>query len=168
MQLIFWLGLWIVAMVLQSTVMAGLTQNGIKPDLLIVLISVVGLVWGWRPALGLGALYGLLEDLLVGKFIGLNTAAKLVCGLVAGFSEKGIYKENMWAPVVVVFLASIAHDLVFIGLGALAGLSTTSLAYSFLRVTVVSGLINSLLALFVYGPVHNSSRKGFLRRGIWG
>lgn len=168
MQLIFWLGLWLIAMVLQSTVLSGIAQNGIKPDLLVVLIAVVGLIWGWRPAVGLGALYGLLEDLLVGKFFGLNTAAKLVCGLAAGFSEKGIYKENMWAPVVVVFLASLAHDLVFVGLGMVAGLSTASLAYSFMRVTVISGLINSLLALFIYGPLHTSSRKGFLRRGIWG
>lgn len=115
----FWLlaALPLVAAVWQ-TALAPFAQLGtLAPGLIVPVVVALGLLFGWPWGLGSGAFAGLALDLFLGRFIGLHALAYSLVGLVCGWAEPRIYKENGLLPWVTGMLASLlAESVILLGL----------------------------------------------------
>jgi len=141
-------------------VMAGLVLRSIfprvlslawtAPDFLILLVVFNAMFRGRNIGGFTGFLIGLAEDFFFGRFIGLNALAKCVVGMLAGSLSRSIFKENMWVPVINVFLGSLISLTVVFIFGQMAGTRwyVSNIAYQ----ALFEVLCNVCLVPFVYGP----------------
>ncbi|HEX3015082.1 MAG TPA: rod shape-determining protein MreD [Desulfobacteria bacterium] len=95
--------LYVLGLVLQSTLFNFLKVGGVKPDLVLLLVIYFAFTNGPVKGALLGLGLGLLEDFFIGYYFGMNALALLVSGFVAGWFETVMYKENIFIALFVTF-----------------------------------------------------------------
>lgn len=157
--LFFFIGL--VSIVLQTTFFSHVTLWGVKPDLLLLIVVFMGFIKGKRQGLAFGFAYGLLEDLMVGRFIGLNALVKSAIGYLVGLTEGKIYKENLLAPGLIVLISSLLSGILTTYLMSIIGLPM-SLSKSFTQIILPMTIYNIALAPIFYLKFYHAVTKGIL------
>jgi len=151
-----------LGLVLQSTVFSELIIAGAKPDLLLIMVILYSLFNGPRHGAFMGLGLGLLEDIFHAKYFGLNAASKFTTGLIIGFMEKRMFKDNFLVPVLVLFVGSLIHTGVYFVFSNIAGypLSIEQLV----RIAVPFAIYNACFSPFIYGRFYKASTRGILKR----
>jgi rod shape-determining protein MreD len=62
---------------------------------------------GTKEGAFLGFAGGIVEDLFLGSYIGLNALSKMAAGYLAGAAGERLYRENIPVATIVTFLASL-------------------------------------------------------------
>lgn len=155
--------LFFTSVILQSTLFHFLKIGGVKPDLILVIVILSAVMNGKRTGAGLGFAYGLMEDLIVGRYIGLQALTKMLTGYFIGMLERKIFSDNVLVPVVVGALGTVIHSsFVFISL-LLVGNFDIFTPESFLNYTMASCLYNLCVSVLVYGPFYRSNTQGVFK-----
>ena len=100
--------LWLLSLFFLQ-LLPGVSGSGI--DLPLIFVVLVGLRESPPRAAGWGFLLGLFQDLLSASWIGPNTVAKTLTGLLASFSQLHIYRERVLTQTFLIFAASLFHQL---------------------------------------------------------
>jgi rod shape-determining protein MreD len=100
-----------LAALIQSTFLDYLRIQGIKPDILLVLVIFIGLEADKSFGLKAGLFAGLLKDLLSAGPLGLNTLAFGLTGFILGAYTFKLYRERFVLKLVICFAAAflISH-----------------------------------------------------------
>lgn len=96
-----WLGI-----LLQSTIFSTYSIKGTIPDLVLIFVTFFALINGAKRATVYGFLCGLFEDLVVGRFIGMNALAKGLTAYIMGKLQGNVFKENLLVGVLGVVVAT--------------------------------------------------------------
>lgn len=109
-----------------------------------------------------GFFCGLLEDLYLGRFIGMNALSKGLTAWVVGHLQGNVFKENLLVGITSVVLGSLVNCF-FVLLLSLVGLRTINWDISILGTVFFQVLYNSVLAGPIYVWYYHSSHYGMLR-----
>ncbi|MDK1474399.1 rod shape-determining protein MreD [Streptomyces sp. 549] len=114
----------VVALVVQVTVLARLQLPGATPDLLLLTVLALALVYGHTSGALIGFGAGLLADLAPPADHAVGRYALVLCvvGYAAGLTkpETGQHRSAT-APMLVVAAAALSSTLLYAGVGALVG-----------------------------------------------
>lgn len=141
-------GLVIIALILQSTVLE-LVRFYVKPDLVLILVVFFALLQGTRQGFLLGLAVGLLEDLLIGRYLGLHSLTMALTAGTVGLLEDKVFKENLLVPVIVVFGATLLRGGLLLGVTLLAGVRVVSLKTG-IGLAFMEACYNALLVPIFY------------------
>lgn len=92
---------WVLVTILVSTFLiqtvfgSFLVINQTAPNLVLVVVIVLGLLFGWQVGLGAGVVGGLLLDLVAAQYVGLRLLAFGTVGLSVGLVEDRVFKDNL-------------------------------------------------------------------------
>jgi rod shape-determining protein MreD len=107
--------IWVLVAFLGETVLAPMIDiRGIAPDFAVIALVILALAAGSMPATAAGFLIGLVQDLSNPTLLGLHALCK--CGLGFGLGRlrgRLVYGMPVVESVVLV-LAVLTHDLVFL------------------------------------------------------
>lgn len=158
MNMLIHLAVILLALLLQSTVLAALPLWGVYPDLILVVVVAFSLLKG--PVFGAryGFFAGLGLDLLIGEMVGLNAVTKMLVGAVVGAMADKLYKENYLVPFLSVMAATLLDQLLY-WLGATAFGLAIPWSYAFHRVLGPLSLYNGVLILLVYARLHQLNKR---------
>ncbi len=160
-EFILYLILFFFSVILQSTIFHFLPIGGVKPDLLLIVVILAAVLKGQRFGAGLGFVYGLLEDLLVSKYIGLQALTKMLTGYVIGRLERRIFSDNVFVPIVVGVLGTLIHSVLVVLALFLIGKFHVFSPENFVSYTLSLIIYNVCVSILVYGPFYRFNTKGF-------
>ncbi|HHW39548.1 MAG TPA: rod shape-determining protein MreD [Syntrophomonadaceae bacterium] len=143
---------FLVSLILQTTILPLLQFHGVMPDLLLILIVLTGLFFGSVKGGAVGFAVGLLEDLLAGRYLGLGALSGFLAGYTVGYLEGKFYRENPLVPLFLVFLGSILFNGVFFAGREVTGAFSAAVP-SVLRRLLLAALYNTFLAALLYRPL---------------
>ena len=147
----------LVGILLESTIFAHLTIAGVKPDLLLMLVIFNSIFQGPVKGTFFGFFLGLLEDFFIGSFFGMNALAKGITCLVWGWFMQGAFRENLFVPVLSLFLGSLFHGAIILLLGNIVGLNWSWNLF-FWKV-FPAAIYNTCLVPFLYSGFYNFVTK---------
>jgi len=99
---------------LQTTLLQKLKLANVTPDLLVVLVSAAGFMYGRGHGMFAGVLCGVLCDLLYSNIIGMYILIYTVTGYVNGaLLHKIYYKDDMIIPVLAIAASDFSASLSF-------------------------------------------------------
>lgn len=113
-MIVLWICLLVGALILQATVMPLIAINGIKPDLLLIIVVSTGLLTGKERGIGVGFFSGLLQDLVSGSSFGLNVLSKMATGYVCGMVERKVFKEYIFLPAIALLVATLFNGFIML------------------------------------------------------
>ena len=129
---------------LQTSAQFGAFRVGdVSPDIVLMVLTFHGLLWGSfsNQFLGFGA--GLLMDILSGALLGVHSFAMTVCGYAAGLASRTIHPDNVVSFMALVggltILKGFTQSLLvagFLDVGQGAGIATTILPEAFYNILV--------------------------------
>ena len=103
----------IICFLLQTTLLQNLKLANVTPDLLVVIVSASGFMYGRGLGIFSGLLCGILCDLLYSNIIGIYILIYVLIGYTNGILNKIYYKDDMLVPVFSIAASSLASNLLF-------------------------------------------------------
>ena len=110
-----------LGIVLRDTVFNGLSVAGGKPDFVLSLVVFFAIFRGSVQGGLMGVALGLLEDLMTGRFIGINAICKGLLGYLVGVSERNLYKNNFFVPIAAILVATFLNTVFYYLFSVLIG-----------------------------------------------
>lgn len=136
----------VVALVLQTTLLASMNVAGVHADLLLLVTICAALTRGQEQGALLGFVCGLAADLFLQTPLGLSALTYALVGFAVGTVQGSILRTTFWIGPSTAFFASAAGVLLFGLIGAVVGQS--QLVSAQLPVAVLGvAAFNSVLAL---------------------
>jgi rod shape-determining protein MreD len=120
----------VVALALQTTIARFVVTGTVAVDLVLVAVVYVALTSGSVTGLVTGTVSGLIQDSLSTGVIGIGGLAKTIVGFVAGIIGTQLNIAEPVARFVVFFAATVVHQAITIGLGAVLGLRPFGTPYA--------------------------------------
>lgn len=151
-----------LALFLQSTLFNAYSIKGTIPDLVLIFVVFFALLNGAGKGTVYGFLCGLLEDLYVGRFIGLNALSKAITAYIVGRLQENVFKDNLLVAVVGVLVSTLINSvflLIFSFMVTKINLFDIHIAFSL----GFQCIYNMLLAAPLYVWYYNSSWDGLLK-----
>ena len=139
----------------QATFLDAIAINGIKPDLVLIFVVFNGFLLGPREGAFLGYAGGLIQDLFLGSYLGLNALTLMLAGFLAGICGERLYKENSLIVAMVTFFASLASLSLYYILLRYLSLEIHFLP-AFLQIIIPTALYSTLLVPLFYLRVYHS------------
>lgn len=151
----------VVALVVQVTVLARLQLPGAVPDLLLLVVVALALVYGHTSGALIGFGAGLLADLAPPADHAAGRYALVLCliGYLAGLAkpDSGQLRTAL-GPMVVVVGAAVTTTLLYAGVGALVG-DTAARHVGLTNLVVTSAIYDLLLAPFTVPLIMALARR---------
>ena len=121
----------VLALVLQTTIERFVVSGAVAVDLVLVVVVYVALSSGSVPGMMTGTIAGLIQDShSTTGVIGIGGLAKTIVGFVTGVIGTQFNIAEPVARFVVFFAATVVHQAITIGLGAVLGLRTFGTPYA--------------------------------------
>lgn len=109
-----WVVLFALGFILQTTLIPSISILGVKPDLLVIVLFFLAVKTGIMPAVYVGFIIGLAQDLYSPSILGQNALSKTVIGFFAGlFNEKVVRIDPILQGVLLIF-TFVINDAVFL------------------------------------------------------
>ncbi|HZK44148.1 MAG TPA: rod shape-determining protein MreD [Syntrophomonadaceae bacterium] len=147
---------------LQSTLFGFYPIKGALPDLILIFVVFLALLNKPRNAFFYGFLCGLLEDLYIGSFIGINALAKGATAYLISRLGRNVFKDNILIGIITVMFGTIING-VFLVLLSLISYNVFHLDINILPNMLYQSIYNILLATPIYAWYYHSTKDGVLR-----
>lgn len=153
--------MFLLSLILPGTVFHFWSWSGIKPDLLMLFTIYIAMHHRLSSSVfwGLGA--GLLEDLYLGRYIGMYTLTLAVVAFLSYWLAERWYRENYLLTTFMVFLVTAVGQILVAFLNLGAGLQWP-LGDS-ARLVIGVSFYNAVLVPITYPLIHRSFLRGWLR-----
>jgi rod shape-determining protein MreD len=138
-----------LAILLQTAVFPHLRIGGAAPDVALVLTVAVATREGPDTGAIFGFCAGFLVDLYLQTPLGLSALAFALTGAAVGVLQAGLLRPGRWLPPVLGALGALFGNLIFIGVGILAGQDQLRSTHTF-QVLGFAILYDALIAAFVF------------------
>ena len=136
------------ALLLQVTVLPAYLADPFKPNLLIIVVSYLGLKTG-RMGCILAFGLGVVQDCFSGIYLGLTGFSFLCIFLLLNVTADRLYTDSRYLMVLVVFLATMVNGLLHLVLLFLFP-NTNGMYAPILSSLIPQGLVNALSASLVF------------------
>lgn len=138
----------VVVALVQATIVPHLTIWGVYPDLPLLVVVSWSLLRGAKEGMVWGFIAGVAVDLFSGAPFGAATLGLLAASFLSGFGHAAVFRAQLALPLLVMFLATIVYDLVFLLVVRISGEAVDWLP-SLLSVILPSAVFNALLTPIV-------------------
>jgi rod shape-determining protein MreD len=151
-----------LAIFLQSTIFATLSIRETIPDIVLIFVCFFALLNGPERGMKYGFLCGLLEDIYLGRVIGINALSKAVVAYIVGKLQGIVFKENILVGVLVTILATLINALLIL-LITLINMKAFGFDHFILTSIVTQIIYNSVVSIPIYFWYYNSAYHGWLK-----
>lgn len=152
-----------LALFLQTTFFRSFSIQGAVPDMVLVLVIFYAIFNGANKGTVYGVICGLLEDLYMGRFIGINAISKGITAFVIGRLQGNVFKENILVGVIGVIVGTIINSILLFIL-SLVSFEVFNLDNSIFMHLIYEGAYNILIGVPIYIWYYRSSTRGFLKK----
>ena len=152
-------GMLLLAVAVQSTLLAQATILGVIPQLVLVLVVSLAFLDGERVGTVMGFFGGLLIDMLLpGVIVGLTALIFTLIGYGVGMIRYMAPLDSVWTPVLTVAGGSAIAELGYAGLAVIMGQRWVSFEET-IKIAGLVVLYNTLLTPFVFPLVRRVADK---------
>jgi rod shape-determining protein MreD len=155
----------VLAALLQASVLPGLMGVGIRPELPIVVTVAWAALRGWEDGLWIGAIGGLVTDLLSAAPFGLNILRLAIVGLAAGVVMERIARSSPMVPVIAAGAGSLVAFVIGV-LGLQAAGRAVPWEHSLATLAFPNAALTALCMAAVVPILHHLQQREMEREAI--
>jgi rod shape-determining protein MreD len=108
-----WAGIFLLCIILQTTLVPAIDIFGAGPDLLMVALFLFARKTGPFGATWVGFFLGLAEDLYSPSILGQNALSRTVAGFFAGLFNERVMRVDFLFQLVLLLLTFFLHDALY-------------------------------------------------------
>lgn len=148
----------IISYICQVSVFSFFEIGGIKPNLMIMITSMIGFMMGSKAGIFTGFFAGLLVDLMAGGTVGFSSLVFIYLGWFNGLFYKDYIKEELFLPVTLVVGGVFMYEFLFYVFCFLLQ-NKLNLPFYLRRIIIPEILYTVIVTLIIYIFVYYIIRK---------
>jgi rod shape-determining protein MreD len=150
MTLLKWIGIFILCLILQTTLVPAIGIFGVSPDLLMVALFFLARKIGPLGATWVGFFLGLAEDLYSPSILGQNALSRTAAGFFAGLFNERVMRVDFIFQLVLLLATFFIHDALYYTVQLIKTGSTGAqgILHEIFTSTMPRALYSLLFALF--------------------
>lgn len=134
---------------LQTVLVQEITFLGISPNLFLVVTCGISFLFGSTTGGVCGLVFGLLQDMNIGRMIGLNGFLFMHIGIIMGQFNKRFFKDNYVVAVIFIILSTMVYELIVYILGAFIYSQDIMLGTLAVKI-LIRAFLNAITGIIVY------------------
>lgn len=143
----------ILLYLLQTTILNGIAIAGVKPNVIILIIVLIGYRYGKIPGILIGFFTGLLLDMTEGTYLGYFALIYMLLGYFVGFSHRIYHRDFNVIPLVLIGLSDLTLNLMFYISGFLLR-NRLDFFYYLFRIILPELIYTMVVSVFIYKLLH--------------
>lgn len=153
------LGVLVLALIIQQTLVRLISIGTIRPDLLMIALVAISMRYGAVVGLFSGLVIGLIQDVYAIEALGANALAKCLIGYFTGLLDEKVIKVMPATKVFFLAIAFISHDIIY---SLSAGIHGVPFWDALIGKTLPSAIYTLILgSLFFYFVVTPSKSENY-------
>ena len=152
MKIRLFIGLILLLVPLQTTVLGSVSPFGIRPDLCLVAACLVGFLTGQVHGFVLGFFLGFVQDLFSASDLWLNTITKACVGFFSGLIAKNLANTAPYAAFALTILFSLFSGVVFL-VSSRMGMDILEILHGFPAILLPQALFDGLVAVSIHWAI---------------
>jgi len=134
---------------LQVNFFSWFNLAGVKPNLFVILVLIIGLFSGRGIGTTFGILFGLSLDFFIGKSIGVSALMLGIVGFVGGYLDKSFSKDSRVTMITMIAIATVIYELGINILNHFVNNSEMRVFY-IIKTLIIELVFNSILTIIIY------------------
>ena len=122
---------------------------GVKPNLFVILVLVIGLFSGKSMGTAFGISFGLALDFFVGKNIGIYAVSLGIIGFLGGYLDRNFSKDSRVTLITMTVLATVVFEMITYALYYFIQSAQLNSIY-FFKTLAIEILFNSIIMIIIY------------------
>lgn len=148
----------ILLYLLQTTILNGIAIAGVKPNVIILIIVLIGYRYGKIPGILMGFFTGLLLDLAEGGYIGYYALIYILLGYFCGFSRKLYHKDYNLIPLILIGLSDFSLNFA-IYISSFLVRNRLDFIYYLFRIILPELIYTMIISIFLYRLIDSLFKK---------
>lgn len=128
------------------------TIAGIKPNLFVIYVLIIGIFAGKRVGTIAGFCIGMYIDILTGRFVGISAVLFAIIGFSSEYLNKNVSSENKITLILIVMANTFFYELIYYLISAWR-LAISIELFPFLEILFIEIFYNSLLIIILYPAI---------------
>jgi len=139
---------YVVAFIVQSTLLHDVSFFGVAPNLILILTIVFSFLFNEKHGIIFGVIFGLLSDLSFSEVIGISALCYFLIALSIEGLKKFIYRDNVISVIFISAFGTLLYNILYWGISGVFG-GNIDFVYMLFK-QPVSIVYNSILVLPIY------------------
>lgn len=146
---IFFILIFIIIYLLQSNLFIWFNLSGVKPNLFIIVILLIGLFAGKTIGVTFGVIFGFILDLLIGKNVGISITMLGIIGFIGGYLSKNFSKDSRITMITIIAITTFIYEIGIILLNFFINQIQLSFWYV-IKNLLIEIIYNSIITIIIY------------------
>lgn len=157
MKALFYILWYSILIIFQTTFLNYAEIFNVKPNLMLIFVVLICYFINIKKGVIIGGIMGFLYDILVGKYIGLNTLMFMYIGfLICLFNEKVLKQPRILISVVSVFVFSNIVGLIYFLIHSLA-VSEFNFTFLYMSIILPESIYSTIVSIPMYLLIKKTS-----------
>lgn len=158
LAIIFIIITFLIIYFLQANFFIWFNIAGIKPNLFVVLILLVGLFAGKKVGIPIAIFLGFFLDVIIGKSIGISAFMFAIIAFFAGYLDKNFSKDSRLTIMLMVAGSTVIYEIGSYAFNII-NLSTYVEIISFAKILAIEIIYNTILTIIIYPLIQKAGYK---------
>ena len=140
---------FLIIYLLQVNFFSWFNLSGIKPNLFVLLVLIIGLFSGRGTGTTFGIFFGLALDFFIGKSIGISSIMLGIVGFVGGYLDKSFSKDSRVTMITMIVITTLLYEIGILVFNYFINDAIISIWY-IIKVLIIEIIFNSILTIILY------------------
>lgn len=140
---------FIIIYLLQANFFAWFNLAGVKPNLFIILVLIIGLFAGRGIGTTFGILFGISLDFFIGKSIGVSGIMLGIIGFIGGYLDKSFSKDSRITMITMIFIATFIYEVGLYIFNYFINFAQISILH-FIKTLIIELIYNVIITIIIY------------------
>ena len=141
--------IFLIIYLLQSNLFSWFNLAGVKPNLFIIFIFIIGLFSGESRGITLGIILGISLDFFIGKSIGISGIMLGIIGFLGGYLDKNFSKDSRFIMIIMIIISTCLYEVGSYLFNYIVNNANIELSM-FLKILVIENFFNIMITIILY------------------
>jgi len=156
LRFIFYIIIMSFLIIFQSTISPYIKIGGVNPDFFLIMLLSISIIKGPERGSLYGLAGGIIEDIIYGRFIGLNSLTKFLTCYITGWGTKNLFKGPVLFTIAFIFTGTLIYNLLYliVNFMFIPFFEPRNIVLFFVYTAIVNAIFSPLVYNLVYKIEH--------------
>ena len=141
--------IFLIVYLLQSNLFSWFNLAGIRPNLFVIFILMIGLFAGESRGIIWGILFGITLDLFIGKSVGISGIMLGLIGFIGGYLDKNFSKDSRFTMMIMIIISTCLYEIGSFIFHYFVNEANIPV-WIFIKSLIIENLFNVILTIIIY------------------
>lgn len=140
---------FLIIYLLQSNFFSWFNISGVKPNLFVILVLMIGLFMGKKLGIIFGILFGISLDFFIGKSIGISSVMLGIIGFIGGYLDRSFSKDSRITMITMIVITTFLYEIGIITFNYFINEAQIKTLYV-IKTLSIELIYNSIITIIIY------------------